>query len=471
MAKRDAAPGTENAEAAAEAGIEAANATEAALAEEIATDLASAFDQAEEAEAAEGAEPDTETNDDPPADAGDEASDPPATPAENEEEEAAAEEAEAAASGEDDAGEEEAAAEEQEQEAAEGEEAEAGDLEPIEAPVSWSDEDKEVFAGLERNAQEVIARREAERDAGLTEARQADEADLRFAKEIHETMKPFEQDLKLAAHTEKQFIESLLAAHQMLSNEPATALPWIIENYGIDLTPILKTYIAEGKVNVEDLGITGDLDNLGLSEDDDLEDLSPREKQMLERINAQDAKLAELEKGQTDAATSAQQQETNEVLRLYNAFITETGEDGKSTHPHLEEVRTTMDALLRSGEAERAVAAEKNVSVEQISDSDIPNVLTKAYDMAVAARGLASPAPPAPPANTGNGRANAGDDADAQKKARAAEAARVKAAKDAKKAGVGVKSASTGQAASTADGGYQSLEEELSARIDAAQEG
>jgi uncharacterized protein YbbK (DUF523 family) len=43
-------------------------------------------------------------------------------------------------------------------------EAEADDLPPIEAPVSWDAEAKEVFANLPREAQEIVTKREAERE-------------------------------------------------------------------------------------------------------------------------------------------------------------------------------------------------------------------------------------------------------------------------------------------------------------------
>lgn len=50
-----------------------------------------------------------------------------------------------------------------------------GDLDPIEPPASWKTEDKEKFAALPREAQEIVARRETERDSYLRTAKAAHE--------------------------------------------------------------------------------------------------------------------------------------------------------------------------------------------------------------------------------------------------------------------------------------------------------
>lgn len=54
----------------------------------------------------------------------------------------------------------------------------ADDAPPVDAPHSWSKEDKEVFAALPREAQDVIARREKERDS-FVNAKAREAADTR----------------------------------------------------------------------------------------------------------------------------------------------------------------------------------------------------------------------------------------------------------------------------------------------------
>lgn len=93
---------------------------------------------------------------------------------------------------------------------AEGEE---GEEEPaIAAPVSWSADDKKIFDGLPRDAQDIIARREAERDKHLrAKTIEASQTEQRVQSEARETF----------ARLQQQHAEQLeVYARQIMPQEP-----------------------------------------------------------------------------------------------------------------------------------------------------------------------------------------------------------------------------------------------------------
>lgn len=122
---------------------------------------------------------------------------------------------------------EEALEEEGEQpEAVEGEEAEdetdeEAEVPPIDAPVSWDAEAKEVFASLPREAQEIVAKREAEREKFVqSKAQEAKSARVEAEK----------QALEAIQNVQAQNIQALNALKVQLPAKPSPRLqaddPW-----------------------------------------------------------------------------------------------------------------------------------------------------------------------------------------------------------------------------------------------------
>lgn len=91
-------------------------------------------------------------------------------------------------------------------------EAEADDLPPIEAPVSWDAEAKAVFAGLPREAQEIVQRREVERERFVQQKSQE------AARARQETEQAAIQQLAQIEHTYAQQFQQI--AEQVAPQRP-----------------------------------------------------------------------------------------------------------------------------------------------------------------------------------------------------------------------------------------------------------
>ena len=127
------------------------------------------------------------------------------------------------------------AAEEGETEEVETEEADEEDEpEPVDAPVSWSAEDKKVFEALPREAQEVVARRERERDQGVNKTLE-EVAPLR---NVAEKYNDYFANLNVAPATA---FEWLVNAEATLRNgtpeQKRVQLERLAQDYGISLAP------------------------------------------------------------------------------------------------------------------------------------------------------------------------------------------------------------------------------------------
>lgn len=208
------------------------------------------------------------------------------------------------------------------------EEAEETDESPIEPPQQWAEEDKEVFRNLPKEGQDFLLRRHRDMEADYTRKTQ-EVADVRKA------LEPIQQSLELNGISQGDYISRLRAADQYLAQSPKEAIQWLANNYG---------------VNLSEVGQSGE------SEDDEFKDPYV---QQLER------KVQELEGKFQSREQQEQEQSQQQLVQQVNEFAQATDESGNTKHPHFEEVKTHMGALMQSGAA---------------------NTLEEAYDQAVWAR-------------------------------------------------------------------------------------
>lgn len=106
---------------------------------------------------------------------------------------------------------------------------------PISAPVSWSDEEKAEFGKLPPELQAVVLRRESERDRAFNLKTQEIAAEKAKYAEIDRLLEPHRQEMRLAGLSDAQGLQRLMAAHEALKTNPARAIQWICNEYGIDL--------------------------------------------------------------------------------------------------------------------------------------------------------------------------------------------------------------------------------------------
>jgi hypothetical protein len=130
------------------------------------------------------------------------------------------------------------------EEASSSDEAKKGESQPsesteekesIKAPVSWSRKDREVFKSLDKGAQEIIARRESERDKVIQKA-------TTERAEIEKAVKPFldiSEKVKSVARAAKikptEFIDALVETDAQARKNPVDFIERFAKANGVDL--------------------------------------------------------------------------------------------------------------------------------------------------------------------------------------------------------------------------------------------
>lgn len=155
----------------------------------------------------------------------------------------------------------------------------------VKAPVSWSRKDRAVFEKLDPEAQEIVSRRELERDKALQRAT-TDRANLEKAVkpliELSEKVKDISRVAKVKPH---EFIDTLVQADQEARKDPVGFIERFAEANGVDLK-----ILAEG-----------DKDSAWDSE-------MHQAAQTIRQLQAQVEALSQQQQSITQQATQAQQQ-------------------------------------------------------------------------------------------------------------------------------------------------------------------
>ena len=173
----------------------------------------------------------------------------------------------------------------------------------LDAPASWSATAKANWAGLSRELQDEVLKREG--DWQKADGERATQ--LRGYEPIEAAIAPVRQHLQLNGVEPGQYVAQLVAADQYLRTNPQEAMQWIAKQYGIDLSQTQ----AESEVDPV---------------------LAP----LVQKINALEGHL-------TQFATQQQHSESTRVQTEIDVF--------EKDHPHFEEVRQQMGALIQTGTA------------------------------------------------------------------------------------------------------------------------
>lgn len=189
--------------------------------------------------------------------------------------------------------------------------------EPVEAPVSWSAEDKKVFEGLPREAQEVVARRERERDQGVN-------------KTLEEVA-----PLRNVAEKYTDYFTSL-------NVKPADAFEWLVNaeatlRHG---TPEQKRVQLERLA--QDYGIS--LAPAEAPSDDDDEYVDPKVSQLSEEV-------AQLKGQLTSRQVAEQREQQAQAEQQVIAFRDAKTEAGAPVHPYFADVESDMVVLAQADRA------------------------------------------------------------------------------------------------------------------------
>ena len=267
---------------------------------------------------------------------------------------------------------------------AEDEPAEAAELEALPAPNHWPKDFAAKFEALEPPAQHLFMQRYKDLEGDYTKKTQAIAKYKKRQDAFDEIMAPFKSQFERAGMDDVGAVRQLLAAHDYLRKDPANAIAWLANQYGVDIGAI--------------------------GNDPALEDefADPQVKQLQQQV----AQLTGFIQNQQTQQQSYEQASTQSFI---DQFAAETDASGNPAHPHFETVRSVMGSLISSGNAtdlksayEAAVYANpelRQAELERVAARQSQaKVKTEAVQKAKKAqrskvRGSATPAAQALPAN------------------------------------------------------------------------
>ena len=266
----------------------------------------------------------------------------------------------------------------------EEEPAEAAELEALPAPNHWPKDFAAKFEALDAPAQHMFMERYKDLEGDYTKKTQAISQYRKRQEAFDEIMKPFKGDFERAGMDDVGAVRQLLAAHDYLRKDPANAINWLANQYGVDIGAIGNDPAAE----------------------DEFAD--PQVKQLQQQV----AQLTGFIQNQQTQQQSNVQASTQSFI---DQFAAETDANGNPAHPHFEKVRGVMGSLISSNNAtdlasayEMAVYADpelRQAEVKRLAAAQSQEtVKTDAVKKAKKAqrskvRGSATPAAQALPAN------------------------------------------------------------------------
>lgn len=195
----------------------------------------------------------------------------------------------------------------------EAEEDEESDETPIEPPQHWAEEHKDTFRNLPPSAQDFVLQRHRQMEADYTRKSQE-------VAEVRKALEPAKAHISQMGVSEGEYVRRLTAADQYLTQNPKQGVEWLAKQYGVKL----------------DTGERG-------SEEDEFKD--PYVQQLEEKVN-------DLESRFQSRQQQEQQASQQQIQQQIEQFASEKDDKGDYTHPHFEQVKTHMGALMNSGAAE-----------------------------------------------------------------------------------------------------------------------
>lgn len=225
----------------------------------------------------------------------------------------------------------------------------------INAPETWTDEDKTYFNGIQdpKARQWLI-----DKDSGYT--KQLTETQDRY-KGFDQVFEPYAERLKTTGQTREQVVTNLLRAQDILEKQPEEGIKQLVKMFGIKPEVILQALGI--KQPVADADPTLDDPNA-----DPYADLSPA---LAARMRERDSQLEGLLGGakQTQEAQVAQMKQN---LATKAAEFRETKDDkGQPLYPHMSDQRVVdeMSKLLKSG-------------IVKVENGDVTSAYKNAYERA-----------------------------------------------------------------------------------------
>ena len=189
--------------------------------------------------------------------------------------------------------------------------------EVLEPPARWSAADREKFAKLSREAQEIVLERHREMEADYTRKTMELAEQRKPLDEFAKIFEPYKQQLELAGRTPAQVTQQLLAAQKFLETNPLEGLKWLAQSYNIDLNNLVQPKADETYTDPELKSLRDELNQLKQERQ--------RESQMQKQAEAQ------------------------AIQKQINDFKDSKDANGQPKYPHFDRVRSLMGPLVAEG--------------------------------------------------------------------------------------------------------------------------
>lgn len=180
----------------------------------------------------------------------------------------------------------------------------------IEPPVSWTPAAKAEWSKLPRLLQDEVMKREAD----VSRAFEQNAGKVRQSEELSAVLEPVRDQLQLNGISPAQYVQRLSAADRYLQTNPAEAIQWLANNYGIDLHNLT-------------------------AQQADMDNLDPNTAALRQEVMG-------LKQYIQSEIQTREQQEKQRAANELEAFRNEVGADGKLKHPHMDQLRATMGGLM-----------------------------------------------------------------------------------------------------------------------------
>lgn len=234
---------------------------------------------------------------------------------------------------------------------------------PLSAPKHWPEADKQAFAKLPKEAQEIILRKSKDLEGGFTRKSQELSDKARFADSVRGLFDDqSRQQLQAAGVDEVGYVRYLHSLQQKATQDPIGYVKFAMQNLGV--TP-------------QHLGITQTTPQPSpqATQDDELRQLlaDPKVAQLEARLASLDSIIQKEQQAKQQAQRTQHVNAVNQLQTTIRTVREALDEHGQLQYPHFDAVQKQMSALM-----------ENDPDLSAMPDT--PEKLQKAYDMAVWAR-------------------------------------------------------------------------------------
>lgn len=222
-------------------------------------------------------------------------------------------------------------------------------IQPVAAPLSWSKEHKAEFEALPPKIQQIVAKREAEKETAFHRAMSEASETKKQAKEIYEAIEPYRNRAVLQGAHLPTVLQRMLGWQEILETDPVTGLAELAKTLGVDPRALIQQQQQSG--------------------------YSSEYAQLQQQIAALQNQLTEREQYQQ---TSQQQAVVSEIAR----FAQEVDASGNPLRPYFERVAPIMQPIVERLRAQYPTASGTDVLQQAYADAcyadpDVRDILLK----------------------------------------------------------------------------------------------